>query len=51
LSRNDRGFYATGSIGLAYNFSEAFALRLGYRYHHEEEVPAHLAELGLDLEF
>ena len=51
LSRKDRGFYATGSIGLAYNFSEAFALRLGYRYHHEEEVPAHLAELGLDLEF
>ena len=51
LSRNDRGFYATGSIGLAYNFSEAFALRLGYRYHHEDEVPAHLAELGLDLEF
>jgi|MDSW01.1.fsa_nt_gb opacity protein-like surface antigen len=51
LSRDDRGFYATGSIGLAYNFSEAFALRLGYRYHHEEEVPAHLTELGLDLEF
>lgn len=51
LSRDDRGFYATGSIGLAYNFADAFALRLGYRYHHEEEVPAHLAELGLDLEF
>ena len=51
LSRDDRGFYATGSVGLAYHFSDAFALRLGYRYHHEEEVPAHLAELGLDLEF
>jgi opacity protein-like surface antigen len=51
LSRNDDGFFATGAIGLAYNFSQLFALRLGYRYHHEEEVPAHLAELGLDFEF
>jgi len=51
LSRNDDGFYATGAIGLAYNFSQLFAFRLGYRYHHEVEVPAHLAELGLDFEF
>lgn len=51
LSRNDDGFFATGAIGLAYNFSQLFAFRLGYRYHHEEEVPAHLAELGLDFEF
>ena len=51
FSRNDDGFFATGAIGLAYNFSQLFALRLGYRYHHEEEVPAHLAELGLDFEF
>jgi opacity protein-like surface antigen len=51
MSRNDEGFFATGAIGLSYNFSELFAFRLGYRYNHEEEVPAHLAELGFDFEF
>ena len=51
LNRRDDGFFATGSIGLAYQFSQLFALRLGYRYHHEDEVPAHLSELGLDFEF
>ena len=49
--RNQDGFLATGSIGLAYNFSDLIALRLGYRYFHEDEVPAHLAELGLGFEF
>lgn len=51
LSRNDEGFFLSGAIGLSYNFSDLFALRLGYRYNHEEEVPAHLGELGLDFEF
>ena len=50
-SRKDHGFFATGNIGLAYNFNEMIALRLGYRYLHEEEVPAHVAELGLGFEF
>ena len=49
--RKDHGFFATGNIGLAYNFNEMIALRLGYRYLHEKEVPAHVAELGLDFEF
>jgi len=51
LERNEDGFFATGAIGLAYNFSDLVALRLGYRYFHEDEVPAHLAELGLGFEF
>lgn len=49
--RTDDGFFATGTIGLAYNFSDLIALRLGYRYFHEDEVPVHLAELGLGFEF
>jgi hypothetical protein len=49
--RTEDGFFATGAIGLAYNFSDLIALRLGYRYFHEDEVPAHLAELGLGFEF
>lgn len=49
--RIDHGFFATGNIGVAYNFNKMIALRFGYRYLHEEEVPAHVAELGLDFEF
>ena len=49
--RLDHGLFATGNLGLAYNFNEMIALRLGYRYLHEEETPAHVAELGLDFEF
>ena len=51
LERTKDGFLPTGVIGLAYNFSDLVALRLGYRYFHEDEVPAHLAELGLGFEF
>ena len=51
LKRSQDGFLATGSIGLAYNFSDLISLRLRYRYFHEDEVPAHLAELGLGFEF
>jgi opacity protein-like surface antigen len=51
LERSEDGFLASGAIGLAYNFSDLVALRLGYRYFHEDEVPAHLAELGLGFEF
>ena len=51
LERTKDGFLPTGVIGLAYSFSDLVALRLGYRYFHEDEVPAHLAELGLGFEF
>ena len=51
LSEPRTAFFPTGVIGLAYNFSDLVALRLGYRYFHEDEVPAHLAELGLGFEF
>ena len=49
--RTQNGFFGTGALGLTYNFSDLLALRLGYRYFHEDEVPAHMAELGLDFEF
>jgi hypothetical protein len=31
--------------------SEVFALSLGYRYFHEDEVPAHIVELGANFTF
>ena len=49
--RKDHGFFATGSLGLAWNVSDLIALRFGYRYLHEEEVPSHVAELGLNFDF
>ena len=49
--RKDHGFFATGSLGLAWNVSDLIALRFGYRYLHEDEVPSHVAELGLNFDF
>ena len=49
--RKDHGFFATGSLGLAWNLSDLIALRFGYRYLHEKEVPSHVAELGLNFDF
>ncbi len=49
--RKDHGIFATGSLGLALNLSELIALRFGYRYLHEEEVPSHVAEFGLNFDF
>ena len=49
--RKDHGFFATGALGLSWRVSELIALRLGYRYLHEEEVPAHLVDLGLGFQF
>ena len=49
--RKDHGFFATGSLGLAWNISDLMALRFGYRYLHEQEVPSHVAELGLNFDF
>jgi opacity protein-like surface antigen len=49
--RKDHGFFATGSLGLAWNVTDLIALRFGYRYLHEDEVPSHVAELGLNFDF
>ena len=49
--RKDHGFFATGSLGLAWNVTDLIALRFGYRYIHEDEVPSHVAELGLNFDF
>jgi opacity protein-like surface antigen len=49
--RKDHGFFATGSFGLAWNVTDLIALRFGYRYLHEDEVPSHVAELGLNFDF
>ena len=38
--RKDHGFFATGSLGLAWNISDLIAFRFGYRYLHEKEVPS-----------
>ena len=50
-SRKEHDIFLTASTGLSWRFSELFSLSMGYRYFHENEVPAHLAELGLNLEF
>ena len=50
-SRKEHDVFLTGTTGLAWRFSEISALRLSYRYFHENEAPAHLAELGLNLDF
>jgi len=50
-SRLDPFFYASGGIGLSWTPFEHFAARLGYRYLHEREVPAHAIELGLEGKF
>ena len=38
-------------LACKFRFSEYFALSLGYRYAHEEEVPTHSAEIGLNFDF
>jgi opacity protein-like surface antigen len=50
-SRKEHDIFLTGSTGVAIRFSEWFSLSLGYRYFHEDEVPAHISELGLNFEF
>lgn len=49
--RKDHGVFATGSLGLAWNVTDLIALRFGYRYLHEDEVPGHVAEIGLNFDF
>ncbi len=50
-SRKEHDLFVSGSAGMAWRFSELFALSIGYRYFYENEAPAHLAELGLNFEF
>ena len=49
--RKQHDILLIGSLGLAWYFSDNLALRLGYRYQHEEEVHAHLIVLGLGFDF
>ena len=50
-TRKEHDFFISASTGVSWNYSELFSLSLGYRYAHENEVPAHLAELGLNFNF
>ena len=45
---SDKGLYGTGALGLEWSLSEAMKFRLGYRYAHEDEVPSHICEAGLN---
>lgn len=47
----DDGLYGTGAIGLEWLLSEAIKFRFGYRYAHEEEVPSHICEAGLNFAY
>ena len=49
--RKDHGVFATAALGLSWQVWDLIALRLGYRYLHEEEAPAHLLDLGLGFQF
>jgi len=50
-SRLDPFFFASGGLGLSWTPSDHFAASLGYRFLHENEVPAHAIELGLEGKF
>jgi opacity protein-like surface antigen len=50
-TRKDHGVFLTGNTGISMRMSELFALSLGYRYFHENEVPAHIVELGANFDF
>ena len=50
-TRLDPFFYASGGLGAVFTPTDHLALSLGYRYHHEREVPAHALELGLEGKF
>ena len=51
MSLKDNGFYGTEVLVCHWNLSEIFAFRLGYRYSHDEEVPSHIGEVGLNFAF
>ena len=48
---SDDGFYGTGTLGLEWLLSESISFRVGYRYVHEEEVPSHIGEAGLNFAY
>jgi opacity protein-like surface antigen len=43
--------FLTGALGVSWTPVDFFALSMGYRYLHEEEVPAHAIELGIEGKF
>ena len=45
---SDKGLYGTGNLGLEWSLNETVKFRLGYRYSHEDEVPSHISEAGLN---
>jgi hypothetical protein len=48
IGRDVDGFvFAMAGLGMEWTPADFFALSLGYRYLHEEEVPAHSFEVGL----
>ena len=51
VKESDDGFYGTGTVGLEWVLSESAKFRLGYRYAHEEEVPSHIGEAGLNFAY
>ncbi|MDG0964329.1 MAG: outer membrane beta-barrel protein [Opitutales bacterium] len=50
-TRKEHDVFLTASTGISWRMSELFSLSLGYRYFHENEVPAHIAELGANFDF
>ena len=50
-TRKEHDVFLTASTGISWKMSELFSLSLGYRYFHENEVPAHIAELGANFDF
>ena len=48
-SRKDHDIFWSLSAGMLWNYNELLALSFNYRYLHEQEIPAHLFELGLKL--
>ena len=50
-TRLDPFFLATVGLGATWTPIDNFALSLGYRYLHEDEVPAHAIEVGVEGKF
>ena len=50
-TRKEHDIFFTGSMGVNWKMSELFSLSLGYRYFPENEVPAHIIELGTNFDF
>jgi hypothetical protein len=46
-TRLDPFLFASGGVGFSWSPNASFSLQLAYRYLHEDEVPAHAAQVGL----